>query len=166
MTAPRFALAFDDHLQAAFAKAPDIFLEELATAVLQGQMLAEREVKERTPTSGAGTLRDSIGALPIELSGATVRGEVGTSLSYAEGIELGTRPHMPPAEPLMDWVRRKLGVPPEKVEDVAQAIRWKIFHRGTKGAFMFRDAVEAIGPQLDAIMAAAGLRALSRIEAL
>ncbi|SMH62843.1 HK97 gp10 family phage protein [Azospirillum agricola] len=169
MATPSYGLAFDARAAAALARAPDIFLTELARGILEGQMLAEREVKERTPTSGAGTLRDSIGALPVQLSGDRVTGLVGTALAYAEPVELGSKPHMPPIEPLFDWVKRKLGLrnaDDGKALGIARAIQWKIFHVGTKGAFMFRDTFSAIQPQLDAIMGAAALRAIHKVEGL
>jgi hypothetical protein len=162
----RYAAPFDNQARAALAHAPGVFLTELARGVLEGQMLGEREVKERTPTSGAGTLRDSIGALPIELSGERVVGLVGTALAYAEPVELGSKPHMPPIEPLFDWVKRKLGLgnaDDGKALGIARAIQWEIFHFGTKGAFMFRDAFQAIQPQIDAIMGAAAIRAIHKV---
>lgn len=103
-------------------------------------MFAEREVKEHTPTSGAGTLRDSIGALPVTITGTAVAGGgAGTSLPYAAAVELGSKPHWAPIAPLQDWVQRKLGLSGEEVEAAAQAIQFKIARRGTKGHFMFRD---------------------------
>ncbi|NYZ17064.1 hypothetical protein HL658_31360 [Azospirillum sp. RWY-5-1] len=163
MSGPAFGLDFDARARAALDAAPAVFLRELAVGVLEGQLLLEREVRERTPTSGAGTLRDSIGALPIELSGERVVGAVGTSLAYAEPVEVGSRPHVPPLEPLADWVRRKLGKTGEEGDAVANAIRWAIAKRGTKGAFMFRDALAAVQPQLESILAAAAQRAIHRV---
>lgn len=166
MAAASFTLSIDDRARAALARAPEAFLRELATGILEAQMLVEREVKERTPTSGHGTLRDSIGAMPLELTGSRIAGSVGTALSYAEPVELGTQPHMPPLEPLVDWVRRKLGIKGGAGEQVAQAIRWKIYRHGTKAAFMFRDAFAAVTPQIDAIMGAAVVRAIHTVEGL
>lgn len=159
MSGPTLGLTFTDAARAALARAPAVFVREMAAGIMEAQMLAEREVKERTPTSGAGTLRDSIGALPIDLSGARVEGAVGTSLAYAIPVEMGAKPHMPPLEPLADWVRRKLGKSGDEAIGIAQAIRWHQHWHGMQGAWMFRDAFAAIGPQIDAIMGAAMVRA-------
>jgi len=166
MSGPVWGLTFTDAARAALARAPAVFMRELAAGIVEALMLTEREVKERTPTSGAGTLRDSIGALPIDLSGTRVEGAVGTSLAYALPVEMGAKPHMPPIEPLFDWVRRKLGVRDEgEALGIAHAIRWHQRWHGMKGAWMFRDAFAAIGPQIDAIMGAAMVRAVNAVGA-
>ncbi|TXH32520.1 MAG: HK97 gp10 family phage protein [Rhodospirillaceae bacterium] len=145
-------------------QAPDIVVEELAAAVTEGSMLLEREAKERTPTSGAGTLRDSIGALPVEIGGGRVTGGIATSLAYALPIELGSKPHWAPIEPLIDWVHRKLGKVDAEARSVARMVQLKIAKKGTKGHFMFRDAGEAVTPQFYRMLEAALDRAQVRIE--
>lgn len=148
----------------ALAAAPDILLEEMVPAVVESQLLLEREVRERTPTSGAGTLRDSIGALPVVIAEDRVTGEVGTTLAYAQPIELGARPHMPPIAPLADWVRRKLGVKDGKeARSVAYAIALKIARDGTPAHHMFSEGLAATQAQIGEIIAAAAGRAVARI---
>lgn len=144
--------------------APDIFVEEMASATTEGSMLLEREVIERTPTSGAGTLRESIGAMPVQISGVRVSGGVATSMAHAVPVELGSRPHWAPVAPLVDWVERKLGKQGDDAASIAQAVRFKIAHHGTKGAFMFRDGLAASEPQIFAMYDLAATRALARIE--
>jgi hypothetical protein len=59
-------------------------------------------------------------------------------------VELGTRPHFPPVDALMDWVKVKLGISsPTEARRVAFLVARKIAARGTQGAFMFRDAFNA-----------------------
>jgi len=145
--------------------APAIVVEELTAGVTEATMLAEREIRERTPTSGAGTLRDSIGAMPVEISGEAVRGEVATSLAYAAPVETGSRPHFPPVEPLVDWVERRLGLSGPAARGAAWAIARKIAARGTEGAFMFRDGLAAVEQQVIAIVSGAVARAAARISA-
>ncbi len=160
------SVSLDAAAKAALARAPDLFLDALARGIVEAQALIEREVKERTPTSGAGTLRDSIGALPVDLSGERIGGAVGTALAYAEPVELGSKPHMPPIEPLVDWVKRKMGLgkaDADRAESIARAIQWKIFRHGTKGAFMFRETFQAVQPQIDAILGVAALRAIQKM---
>lgn len=156
----RFGL---DALRDAMVQAPDIVVEELAIGVTAGSLLAEREIRERTPTSGAGTLRDSIGALPVQFTGSAVTGGVGTPLAYAPPVEFGSRPHTPPIEPLKDWVRRKLGKPPEETEEIARKITWKIRAHGTKGAYMFSEGFAFVEAQIREELEAAATRALERI---
>lgn len=156
------SISIDNAAFAALAAAPDVLAQELTRAVLTGQMLIEREVKERTPTA-SGLLRDSIGAQPIELSGAAVTGSVGTASVYAEAVELGSRPHMPPLAPLTEWVKRKLGLRGDDAEAVARSIQWKIKAHGTPSAQMFEKALRATTPQIESIVAAAVQRALHRI---
>jgi len=55
---------------------------------------------------------------------------------YSQFIEYGTGPaaghgqYMPPLEPIMAWVGRKLGFSGDKQKKVAEAIRWKIYQHG------------------------------------
>lgn len=146
-------------------RAPEIFRGEFVPAVTEASMLAEREVKERAPTSGAGTLRNSIGALPVTLSGTAVSAGVGTSLSYAAAVELGSKPHWAPIAPLLDWVQRKLGLSGEEAEGAAQAIQFKIAARGTEGAFMFRDGFAHVDSFVRGLLKAASDRAAARLSA-
>lgn len=160
------AIRYDDAgMRRLAAVAPGIFVEEMSSAVLEGSLLASREVQEETPTSGAGTLRNSIGALPVEISGVRVTGGVGTSLSYAAPVEDGSKPHWMPIEPLEDWVTRKLGLHGDEAKRVAGAVRFKIAKEGTPAAHMFRDGFARVSPQVLEIFAAAVARGAARVEA-
>lgn len=152
-----------DTVAPALARAPQIFEEELYPSVLEAELLLEREIRERTPTSGAGTLRDSIGALPVTFSGIAFEGGVGTALSYAAPVETGSRPHRPPIEPLAEWVRRKLGKTGKEARGIAFAIAGKIAKKGSEGRWMFRDGLAATQDQMLAIIAAGAERAVERI---
>lgn len=152
-----------DGLRDAMLAAPDVMLRELAPAVTQGSLLMEREIRDRTPTSGAGTLRDGIGALPVTFLDEIVSGGVGTAVAYAQPVETGSKPHMPPIEPLADWVRRKLGIKGDEARAVAQRIAWKIKKHGTKGAHMFAEGFAATEAQVREEIAAAAGRGLAEI---
>lgn len=154
----------DAGLRRMLSAAPSVVLDEMRLAMLEASMLAEREVKERTPTSGAGTLRDSIGALPVMMGGGRVTGGVGTALSYAAPVELGSKPHWAPMAPLLEWVQRKLGKTGDDAEQVAGAIRFKIAQHGTEGHFMFRDGVAHVSDAVLAMFAGAMVRAARRVE--
>lgn len=149
-------------LQDALRKAPQMVVEELERATIDADKLIEREVQERIPTSH-GTLRTSVFS-EEQVSATGVLGVVGTPLNYAIPVELGTRPHMPPIEPLMDWVKQNLSIQGEKAaRGAAFAIAKKISVRGTAGKFPFQlaslatengvrrifdEAVERIGTRL------------------
>lgn len=149
----------------AFREAPKLFIDELARAITEGSMLLEREIRERTPTSGAGILRESIGAMPVQVGEKAVTGAVATSLSYAGAVELGAKPHWMPIAPLEDWVRRKLAKRADEVTEVARMIWYKIAHRGTKGHFMFRDGIKATSDQILAMLDRAAANAIEKMEA-
>ena len=88
----------------AWNEAPELVQRELIAATLEGELLLEREIKEDTPTGVTGQLRASITAHEPVVAANSVAGVVGTSLAHALPVELGTRPHFPPLEPLVDWV--------------------------------------------------------------
>lgn len=149
-------------LQTMMERAPDIAAEELASAAWQASMYLEREVKDRTPVVH-NLLRASIGAKEPVVLGHRVVAEVGTTSAYALPVELGSRPHWAPLQPLIDWASAKLGLRGEEAETVGRAIQRKIAHHGTKGQFMFRDAFAAGEPTVRAIFDAALVRMGERI---
>lgn len=147
-------------------QAPAIAREEMSRSVEEALNLLEREMKENTPTGAHGLLRESIthqlrGAALGD--GAGVAGTVGSSLNYALPVELGTKPHFPPIEPLRDWVERKLGIGPEQSRSVAFLIARKISQRGTTGARMAGRAFDAAAAQVSAIIEAALPRIAARL---
>lgn len=148
--------------------APQLVDAYLLPAVFEATFLAQREIVERTPKGigAGGGLAGSIQAREPEIGVDSIVGVVGTPLSYAEPVEVGSRPHMPPLQPLMDWVKAKLGKKPEEIEPIAQAIRWKIYHHGTKGAFMFREGLKAVQPQIERIMTEAVRGLLAELASL
>ncbi|WP_395672101.1 hypothetical protein [Inquilinus sp.] len=146
--------------------APELVDAHFLPAVLEATFLAGREIVERTPRGAHNALALSIQPREPEIGVDSIVGVVGTPLAYAEPVEVGSRPHMPPLQPLMDWVKAKLGKPAAEVEPIAQAIRWKIYHHGTKGAFMFRDGLKAVQPQIERIMGEAARGLIADLAAL
>ena len=65
------------------------------------------------------------------------------SASYARYVEFGTDPHMPPVEPLIGWVRRKLGVGEKKARGVAFAIAKTIAKEGSEPKSFLQEGVNA-----------------------
>lgn len=149
----------------AFDLAPEIVMEEQERATWEAGLLLERETRERTPVgiAGGGGLKGSIAAREPRRLGEAVIGEVGTALNYAVPVELGSRPHFPPVQPLADWAVAKLGVDPGEARSVGFLIARKISRKGTEGAHMFERAFEANRAQVARIYEAARARIAQRI---
>lgn len=124
-------------LAAAWRRAPDIVRDELVAAMDESLIGLQAEVQDLTPVGATGLLRESEIAQPVQSLADQVIGVVGTSLNYAEAVELGTKPHFPPVEALEDWVKQKLGVADKDVPRVAFLVARKISLTGTPAAGMF-----------------------------
>lgn len=135
-------------ISAAYLQAPAMVLDELTTAMELAVSYLQRETQDRTPTA-AGILRDSfvtqVGTL-AQLG--AVFGRVSSPLTYAVPVELGTRPHYPPLEPLINWVEQKLDLYGDEAEAAARGIQRKIGQRGSIGHgmahFALRDGRETV----------------------
>lgn len=153
-------------ITSAFARAPAIVLEELETAMGSAVEYLKRETQENTPTA-MGTLRQSfIGGVDVIASLDAVFGTVGSPLPYALPVELGTKPHYPPIEPLINWVEVKLGLTGDDAESAARAIQRKIGRVGTPGYGMARFALIDGRDTIAAEFADAAERIVARVEAL
>lgn len=152
-------------LARAFRESPEIVTEELTRATWESELLLERETKENTPVGigGGGGLKGSIAARDPIVLADTVIGMVGTPLDYAVPVELGTKPHMPPIQPLADWAEHKLNVEPGRARQVGYLIARKIALKGTQGAHMFERAFTANETQVQMIYAAARGRIAERV---
>lgn len=153
-------------------RAPELADRELHAAMEESLMLLQRETVEATPTGAYGLLRQSIIARePQRLADGLIgvvdvddaRGRFGSVLNYAVAIELGTRPHFPPIEPLIDWVRAKLGVERDDAPGVAYRVARKIATSGTEGAHMFERTLQAQRTQVLRIFEAALRRLTTRL---
>lgn len=159
-----FAIAMPDavELARAFETAPEVVEEELTRAGFSAGMLLQREAQENAPAGvGAG------GGLKGSIAMQDIRGdlgvEVGTSLAHAVPVELGTRPHRPPVQPLRDWARLVLGLGREEAERAAWGIAAKIARKGTEGQFYMRATYEQTVKQVEEIYAGAVKRIAERI---
>ena len=165
MIGPQIDMSDVDGLSAAWRAAPEIVIEELTKAVMEAELLLWRETVELTPrgVGGGGGLAGSIQARdPVVMSDAVI-GTVGTSLDYAVPVETGTRPHMPPIQPLQDWAMHVLGVSSVDAPSVAWAVARKIAARGTEGAHMFERAFTAHRGQVERMLEAAHGRIVRRM---
>lgn len=125
-------------LGAQWERGPSVFDASVKSRVAAQMLDLAADVQEMTPTNQS-TLKESIGqGVSTEVRpGLGVTGIVGTSLSYAVPVELGTRPHIPPFEPILLWVKQKLGLRGKEAVRVAHAVKWTIAKRGTLGVGMF-----------------------------
>lgn len=125
-------------------------LDAVLKAVVDATAFLEARVKEMTPVGVTGNLRGSIGH-EIKSVGEDIVSTISTNAEYAFPVEQGSKPHMPPLQPIIDWVRSKLDTGrraphaggkrrqtkkakaegEQTIIDTAQRIRWAIFHRGT-----------------------------------
>jgi len=146
-----------DELDKRFKAVPEVYEREMLAATWESTLLLEREVKELTPVGvgGGSGLRGSISGKEPVVLGAHVLGEVSTSLKHAIPVELGSKPHMPPVEPIADWAQSKLGLGPKEAKGAAFAIARKIKVKGTKGAHMFERGFEANQSQVRTIYSTA-----------
>lgn len=151
---------------ALYQRAPAIIDRHMKAAMEESLALLQREIAETTPLGAHQLLRKSIIASPVSVGPTGLLGVVGTSLNYAVPVELGTKPHMPPFEPLLDWVKAKLGKKGAEAEKAAQAIRWKIFRKGTQGSFMFKRTTDRLTPYIMARFERATVEILQEIGGL
>lgn len=135
-------------LDAAWRKAPAMVERELKAATWEAELLMQREVQELTPVGAHGVLRESITAEAPQVMANNVIGVVGTSVNYAVAVELGTKPHWAPIEPILEWVRLRLGIPEKEAERVANAIRFNIAAHGTPAVGMFHRGFNASRAQV------------------
>lgn len=140
-----------DAVVRAWAIMPERAVAALTGGVTESTLLLERETKERTPRGATHALEQSISARPAQVSPEAVVGSIGSSQPHALHVELGTKPHMPPVDPLVDWVKAKFGVDPEEAERIAWGVARKIAAKGTEGQHMFANALADNEGQIAAI---------------
>lgn len=118
-------------------KYPEASQRARVSRITEALLLLERDVKTKTPV-GAGPihLRDTI-FQRVERGSRAVSGILGTPAAYGEPVEMGTKPHFPPIDPIQHWVERKLGITGKESRSVAFLIARKISKKGTEGAGMF-----------------------------
>jgi hypothetical protein len=154
-----------ERVAAMFEASPRIMAEELLAAMTEVDLHLQREVADRTPTA-YGTLRDSIFS-EERIQGDGVLGVVASPLTYAEYVEVGTKPHFPPLEPLRDWVRVKFGLTDEtEIRGAAFRVARAISIRGTLGVGMFNRAFAANKAQVERRFEMAVDRTARRMDAL
>jgi hypothetical protein len=152
-------------LEDAFRLAPEMAQREMRGFITETTADLQSEVVRYTPKTH-GTLRQSIiGNVTSLAGGIGVQGVVGSPLSYVQAVELGTRPHMPPVEPLIDWVRQKFGLNGKEAISAAWRVARGIARHGTPAAGMFHFAWRDNKSQVAEKFAATVRRIASQIGA-
>lgn len=119
------------------AKAP----ERVHGALVKTGMVVQANARvnlDLKGTTNTGRLSQSIEIEDRPFENAVI---VGTNVQYAPFVEFGTRPHMPPVEPLVEWAHLKLH--DDKMGYVTARL---IAKRGTKPKPFMRPAVR-VGQQ-------------------
>lgn len=76
----------------------------MINAMRDATLIIDRDAKKNAPVD-TGRLRASI-TPEVTSQGEIVTGVVGSNVTYAPFVELGTRPHWPPLAALEVWARR------------------------------------------------------------
>lgn len=147
-------------------QAPEITRQELLRATTESDLLMQGELMQALPRGvggrhGAGL----VGTLFTEehVLADNVIGLVASKEPYAEYLETGTKPHMPPLQPIVDWVQAVIGAKGEKAQEIAQAIRWKQYNQGTKAKPVWQATYKRVLQQVQANFDAAYARITSRL---
>lgn len=96
-----------------------------------------------TPVGVSGILRGgTAAAVSTSANAYSIEGRVFNPSAYGLPVELGrgAGKRQPPSSALELWVRRKLGVPENRVKSVAFLVARKIGRQGTKAVEMFTKA--------------------------
>lgn len=122
-------------------------------AVNEYALLVQSQAKRNLtdlPAVDSGRLRNSI---RIESFADGLARGVGTDLDYAKPVEMGSRPHFPPLEPIRQWCRRH-SIP----ESAAYAIALKIAKNGQAPKPYLFPAFEQERPYFEATIKAAWMQ--------
>lgn len=130
--------------------AVDDFFDKLDAGLMDVAELILADSQDKVPVD-EGMLKKS-GHINDEF----LNKEVVYDAPYSVFVEFGTSPHMPPLQPIEDWVRRKrgdLGVKDPEIKKVARAIQLKISKYGTDPKPFLRPAYDDAQVRVDDIIA-------------
>jgi hypothetical protein len=121
------------NVAAAMAKHFEMSNRQIEKAIARGLFRAATRGRalfvKRSPVGATGDFRRSW-SMPVVLPDGRV--EITNTAPHADIVEFGSRPHMPPVEPLVIWVKRVLGVKGAAAQRIAWAIAMHIKEHGTK----------------------------------
>lgn len=124
-------------LQKKFAQSPEHMFIAMNHAFRQAGALLTPQIKEETPVGASHKLRNTT-VYQVLGKAVDMRMEIRQSafsdkgFPYGVAVRAGSRPHFPPYEALIPWVRAKLHVAEERVRSVAFLVARKISRVGTK----------------------------------
>lgn len=144
-----------DRLITAWERSPQIVEEELTVFVEEESSHLTSEVKALTPKD-TGALQDSIKPREIEVGPLGVSALIGTPLNYALPVEFGAKPH--------DIVARNGKALHFMMRGIPITVK-KVHHPGSKGYFMFTQALEANREQIQQKLTATVERIFARLGA-
>lgn len=147
-----------------FERVPAIAKEELLVAAKEATLLLEADVVGNYPKH-TGLTRASI-ASDAFATPTGVLGVVGSSAPVAVFLELGTKPHFPPIEPLLAWVRDVLGKSGPAGEAAARGIQRKIGKKGTPAKPLFAQALQRNQATIARMFESAAARIAQRMGGL
>lgn len=144
--AVEFDAQFDnlDELARKFRRSPGLFERYMQKFFRQILPLLERRVKVKIKDKGAintGAFRSSI-AHEVRGTGRSMQGVVGSPVSYAPFVELDTRPHYPPYEPIAYWLRRKFRLSGAFLRAATRYMQRRIARYGTRGKHVFEETFD------------------------
>lgn len=113
----------------------------LKRATRRAQLLLQKE----SPVGVTGNYRAAWGDPPVETPDGF---QIENKAPHAPIVEYGSRPHMPPVEPLILWCRRKLGLSEKEAKRAGWAIAMHIREHGTKG----QHVAYRVGKQIPSIV--------------
>ena len=131
--------------------AVDNFFDKLDAGLMDVAELILADSQDKVPVD-EGMLKKS-----GHINDSYLNKEVVYDAPHSVIIEFGTSPHMPPLQPIEDWVRRKrgdLGVKDGEIKKVARAIQMKISKYGTDPKPFLRPAYDDAQVRVDDIIAA------------
>lgn len=149
-----------------FRRMPDITREEVLRSITEIDLLVQGELVQAMPR-GAGGLHGAGLAGSVfreeQVLADSVIGMVATPEPYAEYVEVGTKPHTPPIQPLMDWVVAKLGLRDDDAKGAAFAISKAIAKRGTRAQPVWQTTYQRLLPEIEAKLAQSVERIAARL---
>jgi len=127
-------------------------IQRVRAAVHEAALLGA-EIEARAAPVDVGALKSSIRATRESATKSVVI----ASAPHAAIVERGSRPHVPPLQPLIDWVRRHVktlrirrardrrgrftAASEQQIENVARAIQRKIMFHGTRPTWFIRNTL-------------------------
>lgn len=149
-------------LRRAFEQAPEVAKLQAEVAITESVKAVQAEVVEQFPRGQVGNTYMSFTTDVARLDGGVV-GVVGSSAPVAAYVELGTKPHRPPWEPIALWAQNKLGLGEVEAKSLAFGIAGKIAKVGTPARTPLLNALQAMQPQIEVSFEAAAARLVAHL---